>query len=82
ELLARSVLVSALSSDGVINETVRVFNTADGFNINYEKGGLLTESPVSEIDNIEDSTTDEIENSVDDSEEIVYNDTTTEEEEN
>lgn len=81
ELLARSVLVSALSSDGVINETVRVFNTADGFNINYEKGGLLTESPVSEIDNIEDSTTDEIENSVDDSEEIVYNDTTTEEEE-
>ncbi|AAL98274.1 TPA: streptodornase A [Streptococcus pyogenes] len=79
ELLPRVVLVSALSSDGTIDETVRVFNAVAGFNIDYQNGGLLTESPVSEIGNIEDSTTDEIENSVDDSEEIVYNDITTEE---
>ncbi|EHI70188.1 DNA/RNA non-specific endonuclease [Streptococcus ictaluri] len=44
ELIPRHVLVSALSSDGVIDETVRVFNTANGFNINYQAGGLLSEA--------------------------------------
>ncbi|HEK9329383.1 TPA: DNA/RNA non-specific endonuclease, partial [Streptococcus equi subsp. equi] len=72
ELLARSVLVSALSSDGVINETVRVFNTADGFNIDYQKGGLL--SPTADVDtnnteeNVEnetETTKDEVESEVD-----------------
>ncbi|MGT2934814.1 DNA/RNA non-specific endonuclease [Streptococcus castoreus] len=45
ELLPRFVLVSALSSDGYIDETVRIFNTANGFSIDYQNGGLLTKSP-------------------------------------
>lgn len=54
ELIPRSVLVSALSSDKKIDETVRVFNTAQGFAIDYQNGGLLN-TPVSE-----DTTPDDI----------------------
>lgn len=38
ELLPRHVIVSALSSDGVIDEKVKVFNAAEGFSINYLTG--------------------------------------------
>lgn len=38
ELLPRTVIVSALSKDGQINETVRVYNTATGYTINYLTG--------------------------------------------
>ncbi|MGT2744572.1 DNA/RNA non-specific endonuclease [Streptococcus phocae subsp. phocae] len=48
ELLPRSVLVSALSSDGQIDETVRVFNTANGFTINYQYGGISENNPAAE----------------------------------
>lgn len=61
ELLPRAVLVSALSSDGFIDETVRVFNNVAGFNIDYQNGGLLTESPVTETDNVEENVEDNIE---------------------
>ncbi|EFY02227.1 DNA/RNA non-specific endonuclease [Streptococcus dysgalactiae subsp. dysgalactiae] len=43
ELVPRYVVVSALSSDGVIDEKVRVFNTANGFTIDYQNGGLLSD---------------------------------------
>ncbi|KPJ21942.1 DNA/RNA non-specific endonuclease [Streptococcus phocae] len=70
ELLPRSVLVSALSSDGIINETIRVFNTADGFNIDYQKGGLLTEKPTIEDSVLaEDTAENEIEIAEDEIEE-------------
>ncbi|MGT2888076.1 DNA/RNA non-specific endonuclease [Streptococcus didelphis] len=38
ELLPRAVLVSVLSSDNTINEKVLVYNTANGYTINYLNG--------------------------------------------
>ncbi|MGT2888556.1 DNA/RNA non-specific endonuclease [Streptococcus didelphis] len=55
ELLPRYVLVSALSSDGAINETARVFNSANGFNINYQTGGLLNVPGLKANDSVDDS---------------------------
>nr|WP_277592651.1 DNA/RNA non-specific endonuclease [Streptococcus intermedius] len=43
ELLPRTVIVAALSSDGAIDETVCVYNTANGFTINYQTGGIISE---------------------------------------
>lgn len=48
ELVPRYVVVSALSSDGVIDEKVRVFNTANGFTIDYQNGGLLSDVTLEE----------------------------------
>lgn len=38
ELVPRTVIVSMLSSDGTIDEKVIVFNSANGFEINYADG--------------------------------------------
>ncbi|MGV3082680.1 DNA/RNA non-specific endonuclease, partial [Streptococcus dysgalactiae] len=48
ELVPRYVVVSALSSDGIIDEKVRVFNTANGFTIDYQNGGLLSDVTLEE----------------------------------
>lgn len=39
ELLPRTVTVDILSGDGTINQHVIVFNTANGYNIDYQNGG-------------------------------------------
>lgn len=62
ELLPRAVVVSALSSDGKIDETVRVFNTVNGFTINYQYGGIshdkgMEASSESEAEDITDERT-------------------------
>ncbi|MGJ0280780.1 streptodornase, partial [Streptococcus pyogenes] len=68
ELLPRAVLVSALSSDGFIDETVRVFNNVAGFNIDYQNGGLLSSTADVDINNVEENeietTDDEIEEGI------------------
>ncbi|MGP8684684.1 hypothetical protein ACT018_30280, partial [Pseudomonas aeruginosa] len=62
------VLVSALSSDGFIDETVRVFNNVAGFNIDYQNGGLLSSTADVDINNVEENeietTDDEIEEGI------------------
>ena len=40
ELLPRYVIVNAKSEDGVINEKVKVFNNASGYEINYSDGSF------------------------------------------
>lgn len=79
ELLPRVVLVSALSSDGLIDETVRVFNNVAGFNIDYQNGGLLSSTTDVDINNTEENvenetTEDEIEEGI---EERIENETDT-----
>lgn len=51
ELIPRSVLVSALSSDGKIDESVRVSNSAEGFDIDYQHGGLISNTNTNEVTN-------------------------------
>lgn len=41
ELLPRTVTVDMVSSDQVINEHVIVYNTANGFDIDYQQGGIV-----------------------------------------
>ena len=41
ELLPRYVTVDILTSDGTVNEHVVVFNTANGYGIDYQNGGIL-----------------------------------------
>jgi len=41
ELVPRYVIVNAKSDDGVINEKVKVFNNASGYEINYSDGRFL-----------------------------------------
>lgn len=43
ELVPRSVVVKMLSSDGSIDESVTVYNTANGYVINYATGAFTTE---------------------------------------
>ena len=40
ELVPRYVIVNAKSEDGVINEKVKVFNNASGYDINYSDGSF------------------------------------------
>lgn len=40
ELIPRSVFVDVLSSDGIINEEVEVYNAAKGFQIDYSTGSI------------------------------------------
>ena len=40
ELLPRYVIVNAKSDDGVINEKVKVFNNASGYEVNYSNGSF------------------------------------------
>ena len=40
ELVPRYVIVNAKSNDGVINEKVKVFNNASGYEINYSNGSF------------------------------------------
>ncbi|MDV6000717.1 DNA/RNA non-specific endonuclease [Streptococcus canis] len=73
ELLPRVVLVSALSSDGFIDETVRVFNNVAGFNIDYQNGGLLSSTADVDINNVEENVENEIETTDDEIEEGIEN---------
>lgn len=41
ELVPRYVIVNAKSDDGVINEKVKVFNNASGYEINYADGSFI-----------------------------------------
>ncbi|BAN93674.1 sdaD2 gene product [Streptococcus dysgalactiae subsp. equisimilis 167] len=65
--------MSALSSDGFIDETVRVFNNVAGFNIDYQNGGLLSSTADVDINNVEENVENEIETTDDEIEEGIEN---------